>query len=345
MNIVVLAGGLSTERDVSFSSGSLIANALLQNGHRVALVDLYLGFPRGELPEPLFTEPRAGAHFSYQIPADAPELQRLARESGNGRQLVGPGVIEACRRADLAFLALHGSVGENGQLQALLELYGIRYTGTGPLGSALAMDKALAKELMRYHGIPTPDWQVVELAAPISPEKLAALPCPCVVKPCNGGSSIGVSLVEGRSSLEEALEKARAYEARLLVEQRVAGREFSVGILGDRVLPVIEIIPRAGFYDYANKYQPGRTAELCPAPLEEAQTRQVQQLALRVHKALRLGFYSRIDFLLSEREGFLCIEANTLPGMTPTSLLPQEAAVLGIPYEQLCEELVQAALR
>lgn len=344
MKIVVLAGGLSTERDVSLSSGSLIANALLENGHQVALVDAYLGLPGQPEAGGLFVEGQSGRRFSYQIPTEAPDLAALRRQSGNGDALLGQGVLSACRQADLVFLALHGSIGENGQLQALLELYGIPYTGTGMVGSALAMDKGLAKELLRFHGVPTPDWQVVELAGPLPQGLLERLPCPCAVKPLSGGSSVGVALVEDRAGLQAALEEASRYENRLLVEERIVGREFSVGVLDGAALPVIEIRPHQGFYDYANKYQPGRTEELCPAPLSPAQTQELQQLALRAHRALRLGFYARIDFLLSAAGGFTCIEANTLPGMTPASLLPQEAAAAGISYAALCEKLVQAAL-
>jgi D-alanine-D-alanine ligase len=233
---------------------------------------------------------------------------------------------------------LHGSVGENGQLQALLDMYGISYTGSSYVGSLLAMDKDLSKILMRAEGIQTPNWEVKDITSKDFDADSIALPC--VIKPCSCGSSVGVSIVYNKQELQTALEYARLYESRVLLEQLVPGREFSIGILKGEALPPIEIIPNAGFYDYANKYQKGRTTEICPAQLDEGICLAMQIEAKKVHKALHLGFYSRIDFILDGNNEFFCLEANTLPGMTPTSLLPQEAAAAGITYNQLCEMLL-----
>ncbi len=343
MRIVVLAGGLSPERDVSLSSGCLIANALLENGHEVLLLDLYKGLDyHGGLDE-LYANSRT-KRYQYSVPQHEPDLEKLIKETGNGTSLIGKNVIEICKSADVVFLALHGSIGENGQLQAVFDCFGICYTGTGYTGSLLAMDKAISKELMRYNGIPTPDWITLDLEKDSLDNLLENIELPCVIKPCSCGSSIGVSIVNDKYELDRAIDYAKKYETRLLIEKVIEGREFSVGILEGKALPVIEIIPKVGFYDYRNKYQPGLTEEICPARISTALTERLQEAAEKVHKILRLGDYSRIDFMADKDNNIYCLEANTLPGMTPTSLLPQEAKVIGLSYNQLCERIVQLAL-
>ncbi|MDR3120112.1 MAG: D-alanine--D-alanine ligase [Clostridiales bacterium] len=375
MNIVVLAGGLSPERDVSLSSGCLIANALIENGHRVLLADVYMGVGGdvGGIGGAARTgglgavdgvgaadgvigagdadggargfEQAYQAHrrerYEYRIPEAEPDLAALAAARGGGPALIEESILPICVGADVVFLALHGSIGENGQLQAALDLHGVRYTGTGFTGSLLAMDKPLSKELMRFHGIDTPDWGIYNIADGAPPP--GGLTFPCVIKPCACGSSIGVSIVKSAAEFTAALAYAGKYEDRVMIEQMIPGREFSIGILGSEALPPIEIIPKAGFYDYKNKYQPGLTEEVCPAELPAGLSRAMQETALRVHAALRLGDYSRIDFILDGAGRWFCLEANTLPGMTPTSLLPQEARAVGIPYNALCERLVKLA--
>ena len=335
MNIVVLAGGLSPERDVSLSSGSLIANALMENGHKVLLLDLYLGMEVNVPIEELFLSLDSDHQYKYQIPTTEPDLTKLKSEADNGEALIGKNVIQICQYSDRVFLALHGSVGENGQLQALFDIYGISYTGSGYIGSLLAMDKDLSKKIMKMSSIPTPKWSVMDITD--SNFDTSSISLPCVIKPCSCGSSVGVSIVHTKEELQKALEYARIYEDRILFEDVITGREFSIGILDHKTLPPIEIIPKEGFYDYSNKYQAGATTEICPAKLEETITKQMQATALQVHECLQLGFYSRVDFILNENNEFFCLEANTLPGMTPTSLLPQEAKAAGIDYNELCE--------
>lgn len=345
MKIVVLAGGLSPERDVSLSSGSLIANALMDAGHEVALVDVYEGAAAG-LP---FTGSGSGKRHAYAVPGAAPDLEAIVRRNGGRRGLIGPGVLEICRSADAVFIGLHGGMGENGQLQAVLDVHGIRYTGSGYEGSLLAMDKDISKRLLARDRIPTAEWILLDASTEknstgLAAEVEAAIGLPCVVKPCNCGSSIGVSIVEDSKGLRAALESARAYESSILVERKICGREFSIGVLDGQALPPIEIVPKSGFYDYANKYQAGMTEEICPARLSPEETAKVQALTLAAHRCLRLGSYSRIDFILDAEGTFWCLEANTLPGMTPTSLLPQEAKAAGIGYVELCERICKGAL-
>lgn len=327
MKIVVLAGGLSPEREVSLSSGAMITNALMERGFEVVLLDSFLGVAEGE--EISFECMKEGVNFSHEIGRKAPELKI---QKGESKGYLGNRVIEICKLADVVFLALHGGAGEDGQIQAVLNAHGIPYTGSDYDGCLKAMDKHVAKLLMRAAGIPTPDWRIYEFG-----EKIEEFPLPCVVKPCGCGSSVGVTMVEDREQWERAISCAFTYESRIMAEEKITGREFSVGILGDKALPAIEIIPKTGFYDYENKYQAGMTDEICPAELEARTANMLEELALKVHKALGLGYYSRIDFLIRENGEIYCLEANTLPGMTPLSLLPQEAKAVGISYGQLCE--------
>ena len=342
MNIVVLMGGLSPERDVSLTSGSLIANALIRKGHRVCLLDVYLGRELSEtgLDECFSVQP----YPAYSVSEQIPDLEAIKKMSGNGEAKIGPNVIPLCKYADVVFMALHGDMGENGQLQATLDSFGIRYTGSGYVGSLLAMDKDLAKKMLVGAGVPTPAWALADLSHGIPAEVPAHVGYPCVVKPCSGGSSVGVSMVDNAAQFANAMQAAAKYERYVLIEQRIKGRELTVGMLAGEVLPAIEIIPLEGFYDYANKYQGGKTLEICPAPISEEVRVRAAELTARAFDALRLGGYARFDWMLDENDGLWCLEANTLPGMTPTSLLPQMADKIGLDYDSLCERLVQLAL-
>ena len=337
MKIVVLAGGYSPEREVSLCSASLIANALMEKGHRVLLLDVYEGI--SELPsdpDVLFLE---NGHYEHRIGGIAPDLEALRQRVNNGDALVGRNVETLCRMADKTFLALHGAMGENGQLQAYLDCCGIRYTGSGYLGCALAMDKDISKRLFRDAGVPTPDWALFRSGIDRVEDLLPKISLPCVIKPVGGGSSVGVSMADTEEELRVAIAEAEKWEQVLLVEQRITGREFTMGILGGETLPPVEIIPREGFYDYKNKYQ-GTTEEICPAQVSEEIVAEMSRLTKLGFEALRLSHYARFDFLLDGDGGLWCLEANTLPGMTPTSLLPQEAAAVGIAYPDLCERIL-----
>ena len=340
MKIVVLAGGLSPERDVSLSSGTMATNALLSLGHQAILVDLFFGLPDWDGTTDLF----AGAKPlpAFRVSESEPDLDalRLSRREGFN-DYIGLNVPELCARADIVYMALHGDCGENGELQAFFDSRNIRYTGSGAVGCRNAMDKWISKQLFSEAGILTPRGILLKAGDPVDPE---SLPLPCVVKPCNGGSSIGVSIVNDRRDLYDALKLAFSMENTILVEEYIKGRELSCGVLGDAALPPIEIIPLHGFYDYKNKYQAGASREVTPAEIDAAATEKIQSTELRVFRLLGLSVYGRIDFLLTETGDAYCLEANTLPGMTPTSLLPQEAAVVGYSYEKLCDTIISMSL-
>ncbi|MBQ7478657.1 MAG: D-alanine--D-alanine ligase [Selenomonadaceae bacterium] len=346
MDIVVLAGGLSTERDVSFQSGKRIAEALRRHDHRAILLDVFLGYgEEGDDIDDLFERELEVSVEVGEIPTVAPDLEAVRRQrKDQGRNFFGPNVIALCQRADIVFIALHGADGENGKLQAAFDLLGIRYTGNGFLSCALAMDKGIAKHFFYYYGIPCPQGFTVQKNGYNREKVLDQTVFPCVVKPVGGGSSVGVTIVHNEEDYEAAIEEAFRYEEEIMVEDYIEGREFSVGVLDGVALPVVEIKPKHGFYDYANKYKAGMTEEICPAQLDDELTSQMQLYAERVVAALGLETYSRMDFILDANNEIYCLEANTLPGMTPTSLLPQEAQAIGISYSNLCEEIIQISM-
>lgn len=345
MKIVVLAGGLSTERAVSLVTGTGICRALRRRGHRAILVDLFLGLE--ELPadpEALF-DAADGLCPDARIETTAPDLEAVRRSRRDrSPRVIGPNVLELCQRADIVFLGLHGRDGEDGRVQAALELLGVPYTGSGYLASGVAMDKAVAKRIMTAEGVPTPRWGVLEYRPEEAGRLARELPMPCVVKCTTGGSSLGVFLPEDREELEDALRKVRRFGGQVIWEERIYGRELTVAVLGDRALPAVETTPAGKDFDYAAKYQKGGAREVCPAPLTEAEAAAAGELALRAHRALGLQVYSRTDMMLDKDGKLWCLEANSLPGMTPTSFVPQEAAAVGISYDELCEEIVRLSL-
>lgn len=347
MKIVVLAGGLSTERDVSFKTGEMVTKALRENGHQVILLDVFMGYSdKEEDLTGIFDRAEAVSVKVAAIPETAPDLEKVkAQRKDQSDNFFGPNVIELCRMADIVFMALHGENGENGKIQAAFDLFGIRYTGTGYLGSALAMNKGMAKQLFLENGIPTPRGTSLKRGEDAAKIETCGIHFPCVVKPCSGGSSIGVSIVHDKAEYEQALKEAFRWENELVIEEYVKGREFSVGIIDFQALPIIEIAPVEGFYDYKNKYKAGSTVETCPAELSEQITKEMQGYAEKVAEVLGLNTYSRTDFLLDAEDHIFCLEANTLPGMTPTSLLPQEAKVTGVDFNQLCEKLIESSMR
>jgi D-alanine-D-alanine ligase len=324
-------GGTSAERDVSLASGLRVAEALRSRGHAVTVVDTV----RGALTEGEERAMLAGP-VMHALPPESGALARLSSETLSAT-VRGLGTH---RDAEVVFIGLHGGHGEDGTLQALLDLTGVPYTGSGHLASALAMDKDLSKRLFREAGVRTPEW----LMAPASDDDIvSALGLPVIVKPSKQGSTVGLTLVKKRADLQAAIAEARNYDDEVMIEQFIAGRELTVGVLGDEALPVGEIIPKHEIYDYECKYTPGMAREEFPAKLSTAEANAAQEQALLAFRALKLSGYARIDFRMTEDGTFYCLEANTLPGMTKLSLIPQAAAAAGITFPELCERIVKLA--
>ena len=343
MKIVVLAGGLSPERNVSLSSGTMITHALRSLGHQAALVDMYFGLEDYDGPLEAFFDRDVTDRWK-QVDPKAPDLEAVKRQrKWKSPNQFGQGVLELCQMADIVFLAFHGTCGEDGRVQAAFDLMGIPYTGAGYLGSAIAMDKDFTKRLIAGLDVATPKWRRAEYTMKDIDSLTSTTPVPCVVKPVASGSSIGVFIAHTKKELYAALVKGLEFGGQCVLEQYVKGREIQVGILAGKALPSIEIIPSDGFYDYENKYKPGAVKETCPAPISEELTKRLQEAAVDGYHALEMESYARLDFIVTKDEKIYCLEANTLPGMTPTSLIPQEAAVLGMDYPTLCEELIKVS--
>ena len=348
MKIVVLGGGISTERHVSLVSGTSVCRALRKRGHKAIFVDMFLGMEDYQGPlEKAFDEPD-GFCGKVAIERTAPDLEAVkASRKFKSSSRLGKNVLEICALADCVFLGLHGADGEDGKIQAALDLMGVPYTGSGPLSSGMAMDKAVAKMVMASCGVLTPKgWELTYSREEI-PELTESLPVPCAVKVVGGGSSIGVELPDTREQLKAALENILQYGNRVLVEEKIIGRELTVPVLDGRCLSPIEIIPPEGMnFDYVAKYQSGDAGarEICPAHISEEEKEILSSAALKLHKALGLSVYSRTDFILDKEGRAWCLEVNTLPGMTPNSLIPKAAAVEGMSYGELCEKIVSLSM-
>lgn len=331
MRIAVLFGGTSSERDVSIASGAQVVAALRSVGHDVVPIDPAVGVIKPD------DEARALKPGVAPAPPDPSELGRL--RIIDLRRILLDGTVG---QIDCIFLALHGSFGEDGTLQALLDTTGIPYTGSGMLGSAMAMDKDISKRLFLHAGVPTPRW----LMAPASVEDVCTeVGLPAVVKPSKQGSTVGLSVVRQPAELGPAIEEAYRHDDEVIIERYVPGRELTVPILGETALPVGEILTKSEIFDYTSKYQPGMAEEVFPADLPESQAAMAQRLALTAHRALKLGGYSRIDFRLDPEGGLWCLEVNTLPGMTSASLFPKGAAAAGIGFAEVCDRICQLALQ
>lgn len=343
MKIVVLAGGTSTEREVSLVSGAGVYKGLKNAGHQVVLLDVYLGIDVSEEEKKSIFESdkdfSEGIHSIAEMRGDIQDVyaKRVNPEFG----FFGPNVIDICRMADIVFLALHGKNGEDGRIQAAFELLNIKYTGTDYFSSALAMDKGMTKDIFTAQGIPTPVGFVLHKGEVLDRE----VPFPCMVKTSHGGSSVGVYFVNKEEELAPALAEAFEIEDEVVIEQMIIGDEYTDLVLDGEAYPIVQIIPKVGTYDYKNKYQAGTTEELCPAPLSDEMTKKIQDIAKAAYKALHLSVYARMDFLVDKDNNIYCLEANTLPGMTPTSLIPQEAAAVGIDYPSLCDLITKVSLK
>lgn len=348
MKIIVLAGGYSNERDVSLNSGASVCRALRERGHQAYLLDAFMGltWDANKLNE-VFDLPDGGLGIAADIQVTEPDLDALwASRPGDSKSYLGPNVLELCSMADITFMALHGSLGENGKLQGIFDVLGIRYTGPNSLGCALSMDKGVTKEIFQMQGVPTPSG--THLFAKDKNRTLEELGfrLPAVVKPCSGGSSIGVHIVHTDEEYRAAIEASFQKEDEVVVEPFIDGREYACGIIDGKALPLVEIIPTDGVFDYIHKYQIGGASEICPAKsLSPEQTAQIQAAGEKAFEALRLDVYSRADFIVDNTTGeFYCLEVNSLPGMTSASLLPKAAKAAGYEYGEFCELIIRKSL-
>jgi len=330
MRVTVLTGGATAERAVAFAGAAQVVAALRSRGHQVYTVDTVTGLLSAE------DEARLLSGTVAREPPSVAELDQRERE------MLADGLAQlpVVQGADVLFLNLHAGRGEGGTLQAILDVIGVPYTGSGPLASALAMDKDLSKRLFRDAGVPVPAWFMTPASAQ---DVSTALGWPVIVKPSKQGSTVGLTLVQQAKDLDAAVRFAAQHDDEVLVEQFIPGRELTVGVLGDVPLPVGEIFPKHELFDYECKYTPGMSEEIFPAKLDTKLARSLQSLALTAHRALKLGGYSRIDFRLSPDGDIFCLEANTLPGVTRTSLFPQAARAAGIEFPELCERLCRLA--
>lgn len=343
LRVAVLMGGISSERDVSLSTGRQILESLDRAKYDVIGVDAALmpGSTRDVL---------RGADQEVQAVAEARDALLGSSGLASMEHII---CADVRTRPDVVMIALHGKFGEDGTIQGMLELLGIPYTGSGVLASALAMDKSMAKKVMSADGIPVPEsvdfvcrdstWDRESVAS-----RVAALGYPVIVKPSRQGSTIGMTKVTGPAGLNNAIELAACYDDRIVVERFIEGTELTVGVLGNEApfaLPVIEIVPQKGFYDYEAKYTPGATEEIVPARISSEAAEIAQRIALAAHKCLDCRGMSRVDMIYSrEEEAMFVLEVNTIPGMTPTSLLPRAAAAAGIGFSRLLDMLIEYAL-
>lgn len=338
MKIAVLMGGTSPERDVSLVSGAGVVEGLRAVGHKVIPIDTARGY------KALKSDDIKKLNSIKTAPPSIKELQKYAGELS----------IEAVKSPDLrdvdvVFLILHGGIGEDGTIQALLDLVEIPYTGSGVLGSAIAMNKQMAKNIFIANDIPTPEFFVIDYGQNQSFDSIDArinsnLGYPVMLKPNNQGSSVGLSFVKGKDELQRAIEIGLQYDNRLLFEKYIQGRELTVSILGDEVLPLIEVVPESGLYDYEHKYTAGKTQYICPVDLSDDLQELIKSLGMKAFKALNCAGFGRVDFRLSEDNQPYCLEVNTLPGMTKASLVPKAAKAAGIEFPQLLERICKIAI-
>lgn len=351
MKIIVLAGGLSPERDVSLISGAGICKTLREKGHKAYLLDVFFGLPYdSDKLEEVFDLPDAGLGIAEGIKTTVPDLDALKKSRPDQSDCyLGPNVIELCRMADITFMGLHGSVGEDGKLQATFDNLGIKYTGPNSLGCALSMNKLVAKQIFKMSRVPTPRGTSLTQATKDTSLEDLGYYLPLVIKPCSSGSSIGVFIVNTEEEYKEAIRQSFDvnHEDEVVIEPYIKGREFACGVIAGKALPLVEIIPKNGVFDYENKYQDGGAQEICPPQsIDEKTQKKMQRAGEKAFATLRMDVYGRADFIVDDNDGkFYCLEVNALPGMTPASLLPKAAKAAGIEYEDLCELIIEESMK
>lgn len=329
INIALILGGTSPEKEVSKNTAKSILKALRELGYNVKPINPAYGINQPKDEELFFTSEEyiEPANRNYIEAINSPMFDNI----------------------DLAYLALHGRWGEDGTIQSLLELRGIKYTGSGILASSLAMNKAMTKIVIQDAGVSTPKWITADKKEndfeKICRQIKNSFGYPCVIKPNDQGSTVGLTICNNETQVEDAVKLSLKFSDTALIEEYIPGRELTISILEGKALPVLEIKPKSGFYDYENKYTAGRTEYICPADLPESVSKPMQQQALTAFNAVGCSTYSRIDFRLTDEEKFYCLEINTLPGMTSLSLVPKAAKAAGISFEELVDKIVKNVLQ
>lgn len=337
IKVAVLLGGTSPERDVSIISGKYVTQGLREAGYIVKPIDPALGVNQPENEDELFIS---------AIKETPPSEEELARYSNkNVIECINSHLLDDI---DVVFIILHGKWGEDGTVQALLDLRGKKYTGSGVLASAIGIDKNMSKIVFKHHGVQTPDWFVVRKnkidIKEIQRKIEKTFSYPCVVKPNDQGSTVGLTVVKCPEEVEPAVELALKYSDLILVEDFIEGKELTVGILGNMALPVIEIIPKGGIYDYYHKYTKGATEYIVPAEIPDSWTQKLQEQALTAFESIGCKGFARVDFRATEKGEIFCLEINTIPGMTGTSLVPKAAKAAGIEFHELVDRIVKLAI-
>lgn len=342
MNIVLIVGGYSAERSISLSSGKSLLKALRENNHKVVVVDPIYG---DEIIDEniIFSSIQTNEYPSAEI------LEKLKKETQD--KIFKCLDSEIFRNSDLVFIGLHGKFGEDGIIQALLETKGYNYTGSGVMASGLAMDKSLSKIIFKYSNIPTPDWITLrkndfEDIEYIFQKIKSDIGIPFVVKPADEGSTVGLTIIfnDNLELFKAALELALSYSKKVIFEKYIKGREITVPIIGEKAYPIIEVKPKNGYYDFKHKYTKGMTEYICPAEISKELWDKIQDLGFKAHRSLGCEVYSRVDFIVDENNNPYCLEVNTLPGMTELSLVPKSAAVSGLNFNELVEEIIKLSL-
>jgi D-alanine-D-alanine ligase len=338
IKVAVLLGGTSPERDVSLISGKYVVQGLREAGYIVKPIDPALGAVQPENEDELFID------IIRETPPPDEELRKLSNK--NVIECINSDLFDDI---DIVFIILHGKWGEDGTVQALLDLRGIKYTGSGVLASAIGIDKNMSKIVFRHHGVNTPDWFMCEKNSIDIDKVRSALEkrfgYPCVIKPNDQGSTVGLSIVNSPEDIEPAIELALKYSDYIMIEDYIEGRELTVGILEDTALPVIEIIPKGGIYDYYHKYTKGATEYIVPADIPDSWRESLQEQALTAFRSIGCKDFARVDFRVTDKGEIYCLEINTIPGMTGTSLVPKAAKAVGIQFHELVDRIVRSALK
>jgi len=338
MNIVVLTGGISTERDVSISTAIGVSEALRSKGHKAILVDVFLGCPHitdyNNVFDRLDTFP-----YTLSLPGDnLPDIENIKKMRTGSDNYLGKGVIDICKIADFVFIACLGGNCENGRIQAVFDCYNIKYSGSGYVGSALAMNKIITVQILRQSGV-----NVAE-SVEIRNSCKTDISYPVVIKAQNQGSSVGIFVAHNDIEYYEMVKKAFIYDDIILVEKFIHGNFFTVGIVGNTVLPVLEVKHDTEIFGWNEKYKTGLVEKICPASISKELTKKLQDDTVRVYDSLFLSGYARIDFMADENENIFCLEANTVPALAPTSSLPKAAIAYGWSYEDLCENIIESSM-